>query len=194
MLEALAQSARRHKDGLHRAHAVVVVELRRQLLGAQLQHLRDLACHVARTLEAGRIQHDLRDEGVVWHHHGTRPEQGFQVVRQLRPAGVARVHGDEHVAGVQQRDRRALEHEAARAFALGLLDGQDLLRDHRQHLQLDAVELIEAGPGTGCCEALEELRHGQVVQSVTAVEHHALYRHGLGQVLGALRLAGASRS
>ena len=29
------------------------------------------------------VQHDLRDEGIIWDHHGNSPEQGFQVVGQL---------------------------------------------------------------------------------------------------------------
>jgi hypothetical protein len=37
------------------------------------------------------------------------------------------------------------------------LDGHDLLRDDRQDLQIDAIELIEARPRTGRRQALEEL-------------------------------------
>ena len=61
-----------------------------------------------------------------------------------------------------------------------------------EHLELDAVELVEAGPRAG--RGLEELGHGQVVQAVRAVEHHALDGHGLAQVLGRLRLARAGRA
>lgn len=35
----------------------------------------------------------------------------------------------------------------AHLLLLRLLDGGDLLRHHRQHLDIDAIELIEAGPG-----------------------------------------------
>jgi hypothetical protein len=35
-----------------------------------------------------------------------------------------------------------------------------LLRDDGQHLQVDAVELIEAGPRAAAGQALEELAHG----------------------------------
>ena len=59
------------------------------------------------------------------------------------------------------------------------------------HLQVDAVELVEARPGTRGGEALEELAHGEVVQAVRAVEDHTLHGNGLGQVLGRLGLARA---
>jgi hypothetical protein len=59
------------------------------------------------------------------------------------------------------------------------------------YLELDAIELVEAGPGARLREALEELAHGLVVEAVRAVEDHALLGDGLGQVLGGLRLAGA---
>lgn len=35
----------------------------------------------------------------------------------------------------------------AHPLLLRLLDGGDLLSHHRQHLNVDAIELVEAGPG-----------------------------------------------
>eukprot|EP00959_Pyramimonas_sp_CCMP1952_P119238 2492790-Pyramimonas_sp.AAC.2 len=64
-----------------------------------------------------------------------------------------------------------------------------LLRHHGEHLQFDAVELIEARPRAATRKPLEELAHGDVVQAVRAVEHHALDGDRLRQVLGGLRLA-----
>lgn len=58
----------------------------------------------------------------------------------------------------------------------------------RARLQVYAVELVEAGPGARGRQALEELGHGGHVQRVGAVEHHALPRQCLGQVL---RMLGA---
>jgi hypothetical protein len=40
---------------------------------------------------------------------------------------------------------------------LGALHSQDLLSDHTQHLQVDAVELVEASPGAAAGQPLEEL-------------------------------------
>ena len=42
--------------------------------------------------------------------------------------------------------------------------------------------------------AARRANHGSVVQRVAAVEHHALSRERLGQVLGGLGLASASRA
>lgn len=51
------------------------------------------------------------------------------------------------------------------------------------HLQLNPVELIEAGPRPSLSQAFEELAHGLVVQPVRAVEHHTLLGYCLGKVL-----------
>ena len=48
------------------------------------------------------------------------------------------------------------------------------------HLEVNAIELIKAGPGARGSQAFEEFGHRQVVQGVTAVEHHALASQGLG--------------
>ena len=48
---------------------------------------------------------------VIRHHHGKGSEEGLEVVRQLRPASVAGVHGDEGSTGSYQLDLTALEQE-----------------------------------------------------------------------------------
>ncbi len=45
----------------------------------------------------------------------------------------------------------------------GALELDDLLRDHTQHLDVNAVELVEARPGTRTGQSFEELAHGHVV-------------------------------
>lgn len=110
--------------------ATYVVVLTAELLTAQLVGGHNLPCTVACLLVATRVQHDLSNHGIVWHHHGHCPEQGFQVVWQLRAASIARVHGDEDIAGGAQRQLTPLEHEA---LHLGLdrhLDFQNLLGHH----------------------------------------------------------------
>ena len=79
--------------------------------------------------------------------------------------------------------------EFAHAGFQGVLDGQQLLRHHAQHFDVDPVELIEAGPCTALGEAREELAHELVVQVVPAVEDDALHPQGLPEVFCRLRLA-----
>ena len=50
-----------------------------------------------------------------------------------------------------------------------------LLSDDGEHLELDAVELVEAGPAAARRQTLEELAHGDVVETVRAVEYDALH-------------------
>ena len=61
----------------------------------------------------------------------------------------------------------------------------------REHLDVDTVELVEAGPGARAGQALEELADHEVVHGVRAVEDHALFGQGLGEVLRGFGLAGA---
>eukprot|EP00962_Isochrysis_galbana_P019781 scaffold5766_cov110-Isochrysis_galbana.AAC.8 len=189
--EGPLQVSGRAKDGHHRAHAIVVVVLRRELLRAQLVGLHDLARQRPRLEVARREQHHLANHRVVGHHHRDGAEEHLEVVGQLGPAGVARVHRDKGVAHHLERERRTFEQELLGVGRLGALDGQDLLRDHREHLEVDPVELVEADPGASRGNALEKLGHRDVVETVGAVHHDALYGHRLAQVLGRLRLAGA---
>lgn len=145
-------------------------------------------------VEAVRVQSVFRDERVIGHHHRHRAEERLQVVRQLGAAGVARIHRDEDRAGGIEVDLGALEDHLLGAGVDRALNREYLLRDDRQDLQVDAIELVEAGPGAARGEALEELAERDVVETLRAVEHHALLRHGLREVLRGLRLAGAGRS
>ena len=72
-----------------------------------------------------------------------------------------------------------------------LPDGEQLLRDDREHLDVDPVELVEARPAARLRHAREELAHHLVVELVGAVEDDALDGDALGEVLGRLGLARA---
>ena len=99
-------------------------------------------------------------------------------------------------------------------------DGQDLLRDDRQHLDVDSVELVEAAPRASlskrnkhsnyliCSQSLgdrlqtethlsqtrEHSSHRLVVETFRAVDDDDVGAETLAQVLGRLRLARASRA
>ena len=98
----------------------------------------------------------------------------LEVVRQLLPACISGVHGDEHGAGGVESQLRAFEHEAFEVGIDSILDGRDLLGYDGQHLELNAVELVEARPGARLRQAFEELAHRLEVQAIRTVEHHAL--------------------
>ena len=180
---------RRAKHGDDRAHAVVVVRLRRELLGAELVGGDELARHVAGLEVTERVEDDLADHGVVRDHHRDGSEERLEVIGELGATRVARVHGDEHVARATQRQAGALEVKDLQLRSLGASDCQNLLRDDREHLEVDAVELVEARPRAGRRQTLEKLCHREVIQPVGAVENHALHRDRLGEVLRGLRLA-----
>ena len=62
---------------------------------------------------------------------------------------------------------------------------------HGEHRDRDAVELVEAAPGTGLRKALVDLAHRLVIHLVRAVEHVALDAQGTREILDGLSLAGA---
>ena len=51
-------------------------------------------------------------------------------------------------------------------------DGQDLLGHDGQHLDIDAVELVEAAPGARLGQAWKVAAHGLVVEAFRAVDHN----------------------
>ena len=65
------------------------------VLSDSLEKRDDLVGEDLGRAEALRVQHDLGDELTVGLGHGLAPEQLLQVVWEVRPARVARVHGDE---------------------------------------------------------------------------------------------------
>ena len=73
---------------------------------------------------------------------------------------------------------RALKVERRHAERHRALDVHDLLRHHREHLEINAIELIEARPGAAAHDAFEKLAHGEEVKPVTAVEHDAVVGNG----------------
>ena len=60
----------------------------------------------------------------------------LQVVGKLSSSRVSRVHRDEHGACPVEGDVAALEHEALQFLHDSVLDAENLLGDHGQHLDL----------------------------------------------------------
>lgn len=77
-----------------------------------------------------------------------------------------------HCAPVKIPERQAspFKLKDLEASRLGLLHCVDLLRNHTEHLQVDAVELIKAGPRAAAGQPLEKL-----ALHSTQVRHMTLY-------------------
>lgn len=65
-----------------------------------------------------------------------------------------RVHGDEDAERRAQGEAAALKVKDGQASSLGSLHRENLLRDHGEHLQVDAVELVEARPACMRCPSV----------------------------------------
>ena len=77
---------------------------------------------------------------------GRWAEGGWKVGGRCSPSGVSGVHRDEDPGAGVDVDLLALELEARQVVLERLLDLADLGRDDREHLGLNAVELIKAAP------------------------------------------------
>lgn len=73
----------------------------------------------------------------------------LEVIRQLGSAGVAGIHGDEDSAGRVQQELGAFEEEHLQLPDDGLLDAENLLRDHRQDFYLGGGWPGEVSAGRG---------------------------------------------
>ena len=62
------------------------------------------------------------------------------------------IHGNEDATGGTQLDLSTLKHEVFRLLAKCLQNGEDLLGHHRQHLDVDTVELVKTPPCSGLGE------------------------------------------
>ena len=98
-------------DSLDSPHPKVVVVLGTELLRGQLEGGHYLLGENFGVREPKGEKHDLCNHGVVRDHHGHRPEQGLEVVRELCPSSIARVHGDEHCTGSLQSYLHPFKHE-----------------------------------------------------------------------------------
>lgn len=96
--------------------------------------------------EADREENDLSDESIIGDHHSDGSKERLEIVGQLDSARVRRIHGDEEAARVVQANLAAFEHEPRCELVFGALDREYLLSDHREHLDVDAVELVETTP------------------------------------------------
>ena len=61
------------------------------------------------------------------------------------------IHGDEDAACLAKLDLSPLEQEPLGIVGERLQDGQDLLGHHRQHFNVNTIELVKAAPGSRLC-------------------------------------------
>lgn len=141
-----------------------------------------------------RNKENFRNHIVIGNHHTDRTEQTFQVIGELLPSlvtGVDREEDPEFL--VQFYIMFAQEH-----FPIILFQAHhnrlDLLGNHRKHLQLNTIELIQARPAAGLAHAAEELPHGFEVDAFRAVEDETLDLDGFGQVFDRLGLPSTCRA
>mmetsp|Transcript_8760 Transcript_8760/g.28859 ORF Transcript_8760/g.28859 Transcript_8760/m.28859 type:complete len:326 (-) Transcript_8760:537-1514(-) len=144
---------------------------------------------------AGADELHLHDDLAVRHHHGDAAVQRLEILWELLPAGVTRVHGD------KVADLLVACDDVAVGELKGLLllpdrreHAANLLRGHREHLQVDAIELVETAPAARHGEALVDAAERAVVHLVGAVGDDDVLAKGAAHVLDGLSFARARRA
>ena len=189
---AAEEEARAREHGADGAQPPFVVGLGRQLRRAELEEAHEPPREAPRGagLEALGVERRRRDGPRVGPDHGHGAEELLQVLRQRAPARVARVHGHEDARRRPQRHAVApgpAEVDARVPREQRVLDRLELLRHGAEHALVEAVELVEAAPGAGPAQALEQPPHRAEVEGLVAVEDddvptevRAERAHGLG--------------
>ena len=122
------------------------------------------------------------------------PEKSFQIVGKLRTPSVARIHCSENGTCSIQRNVAAIKCQVGSVARQGLLDGENLLGNHTEDLQFQAVELIQAAPGATGSQPLEHSPHDLVIQALRTVKDTALLGDVLSQILDCFCLSGSCRA
>merc|ERR1712106_1211083 len=100
-------------------------------------------------MEAVRVERNLGNQCIIGHHHCNSTEEYLQVIGQLRTPRITWVHCYGDKAVWIQRQLCSFEVKRFHISLDGALNAKHLLSNNRQHFQLDTVELVKAGPGTG---------------------------------------------
>jgi hypothetical protein len=103
----------------------------------------------------------------------------LQVVGEFRAARIARIHRHKDTNCVHQRNLRIRKQESLVTPDDCRENALNLLRNHRQHFDLNAVELIQATPGASLRQTGEHAAQGLVVKAIGAVEHQHKLAHRL---------------
>ena len=135
-------------------------------------------------------KHDFGNQTVIRDHHSDWSEEHLQIVGQFSTTSVTWIHGNVATEFLAKRNFLVveLEHELLAGLVnfvaeQRLSNLKNLLGDHRQHFNLNTVELIEAGPGTSLSQTREERVHEIEIDLIRAVEHNTKYCNSLGQIL-----------
>jgi len=118
------------------------------------------------------------------------PKECLQVLRQFCPTSVSRIHSDEEPDARSEPDLLADEVEHFLLGLDGVLDALDLDGNDRKHLDGDAVELVEAAPGTGLRQTFVDVadrllhqthhHHSHVMNSLRSLRLQSLYCSHIG--------------
>ena len=118
-------------------------------------------------------------------YHHAAAEERLEVLGQIHTAGVARVHRDEGAGRSDKGDLLLLEDDRIRLGLDAVEYAAELASYDREHLDGDAVELVEASPRAHLREALENVAGNLVVHLVGAIHHLLQYaRPSRKSVLG----------
>ena len=152
-------------------------------------------------------EHIFTDQRHIRSNHRTRSEERFEVLWQLCPPRISRVHCHEHTTRRYQTDRLTNEVESPHNHGWLALGQSSILRltiggigqqsngiekdlhlggNHRQYLDVDAVKFVETSPGPRLSKALEKTVESLEAHLLGAIEDVARQAERAGQVFRCL--------
>ena len=129
-----------------------------------------------------RVKLDSCDHLFVWLDHSLLSEKLLQVIRKIRSTSITRVHGNENAECWLHLDERFLESKLWQVLCFSSEQYKELLGNDREHFNIDSIELIETGPSTRRGETLEEFGNHEMVHTIRAVKHNALFGKGFSEI------------
>jgi len=111
-------------------------------------------------------EHVFANELEIWNDDSDGSEEGLKTFWEFGTTEIAGVHGNEGTAGGVETNFVVLEEEALLAFLDGVKYSLELDCTHREHFGYESVELIEATPGAGSSETLEDTAETLVIHLI----------------------------
>lgn len=125
----------------------------RKLLGRKLVKVDHFSRKLVSCLESLTVKDDLGNQSIIRDHHCYWSEERLQVIWELCSSSVTWIHSDEHTETQVEWHHLSIKFEFWKFGFDCSLNCKHLLGYHREHLNIDSIELIETSPASSLSES-----------------------------------------